>query len=154
MRKSESNALLIVGGLVALNYFLKGRALSNLIFTAGQVQSIDLQGATPVIRFTITVQNTNSIGVVLQSIAGNIYTQDAGKLTLIGNISNFQPTPIPGNSESLLVLNCRCNMLGIINEIISAFQYKNVTKNLQVQAAANIDGVQFAIPEFSLAVGI
>lgn len=146
--------MLLIGGLVGLNYLLKGRALGNLIFTAGQIQSIDMQGATPIIRFTMTVQNTNSVGVVLQSIAGNIFTSDAGKLTLIGNISNFQPTPIPGNSESILLLNCRCNLVGIINDIISAFQYKNLQKNIQVQAVANIDGLQFTIPEFSMSVGI
>jgi len=139
---------------VGLNYLLKGRALSNLIFTRPQVQQIDFEGATPVIVFTVLVQNTNNVGIFLSSIAGNVYVRDGGSTVLIGNVSNFQGQMIAGNTETPLVLRCRCNIVGVVNEIIAAFQYKNSQRMLTVIASANIDGIQYGIPEFTMTVGL
>lgn len=146
--------MLGAAALIGYGIYSKGRALSNLIFSPGQINAIHFDGATPVIELSILAQNTNSASVPINAIAGNIYTQDGTGQTLIGNIYNFQPTLIQGNAATWLTLYCRCQIVGVVNEVISAFQYKNNTKNLIIQATANVSGIQFAVPEFTLTVGL
>lgn len=154
MTKTEQTIVLAAGVLIAGSYLLKGRALKNLVFSNGQLQSIGMQGATPIIDFTVLAQNTASIGITLQSLAGNIYTDDLGQKTLIGNISNFSPVLIAANQQTFIPLQCRTRIVGVVNDLISAFQNRNFQMALVVQAWANVDGIQFAIPEFTMPVGL
>ena len=143
-----------VGALVVGSLYIKGRALSNLVFSPGQISAIHFDGVTPIIEFSVLVQNTNSASIPLNSIAGNVFAKDGNETTQLGNIYNFQPTVIQGNAATYLTLYCRCQVIPLVQQVISAFQYKNNQQQLIIQATANINGVQFAVPEFVLAVGV
>lgn len=144
MKTIEKVALAAVT-LLGLNFLLKGRALKNLVFAPGSVQDIAFEGANPIIRVSAIVQNTNSVGFTINSMAGNVFSDDAGSAVLVGNIYNFTPLLIPGNSQSVIILNIRLFPLGLSNLIAQAIQYKNFTKNIHVDAAVNIDGLQFPL---------
>ena len=145
--------LLALGGGIAIWFALKARALSNLIFSPGTVQGIQFDGISPVIQITVLVQNTAGVPVTLLSMAGNVFTADAGSSTLIGNISTFQPVTVPGNSSALVVLNVRMRLLGIVNDVIAAFQTRNYTKVLDFRCSANV-GMLLPVPvNFKIAVG-
>lgn len=132
---------------------LKARTLGNLVFSGGQIQSISFDGVTPIIEVAIVVQNTSSMGVTLSSLAGNIFTSDGGGSTLIGNVSSFAPVNIAPNSPSVVVFNVRARVLGIVNDVITAFQTKNFTKQLDFQCMANVAGLQFPV-NFKIPVGL
>lgn len=136
-----------------MNYLLKGRALANLVMDAGPVQGIEFSGASPVLQVSIIVQNTNSLGFTINSMAGNVYTSDGGQQTLIGNVFNFAPFTVPPNSQSTFILNLKLFPVGVVNTVIQAIQYKNFTKQLSVDMTVNIDGLQFT-KTLTLTVGV
>jgi len=139
---------------VAVGYLLlKARTLANLVFSAGQVSGISFEGLTPILSVSLIVQNTSSIGVTLQSIAGNVFTEDGGSSTLVGNLSSFLPVHIAPNQQSAININVRMRLLGIVNDIITAYQSRNYTKVLEFQCSANVDGVQMPF-SFKIPVGL
>lgn len=151
---TDSTKLLLgLGGAVGLYLLLKARTIGNLVFSGGQIQSIRFDGVTPIIEVAIVVQNTSAMGVTVQSMAGNVFTSDGGNSTLIGNVSFFQPVNIAGNSPSVIVFNVRARVLGIMNDVITAFQTKNFTKQLDFQCMANVGGLQVPV-NFKIPVGV
>lgn len=132
MRNSQ---LLLLGliGLVAYSFLAKANAAGSLIFSPGGVSGISLQGTTPVITFSLIVQNTDSNGFTLNSLAGNL-TCDG---YYVGNLSSFIPIPIAGNSQTVIPVQVRLQFIGIVNDIIKSFDTKNFQKQLSFTGFAN-----------------
>jgi hypothetical protein len=143
--------LLLAGGLFAFIYFWgsKGLAASNLVFYPGSVSGMSFNGSTPTVQFTMQVQNTSGTDLTINSFAGNIFSSD----TLIGNVYNFTPVLIPAGSMAVITVNAQLNAVSIVNDIIRAFQMKNFSENLDVNATANVQGIQVPV-NLSFNVGL
>jgi LEA14-like dessication related protein len=89
----------------------------------------------------LIVQNTNSSQLYVQSFAGNLFSNSY----LIGNVSSFQQIMIPGNSQRIFIVNVKLQPLGVVNDIINAFQTGSFTQFLKLDASANVDGVQLPV---------
>lgn len=140
--KTGEGIALAAGALILGNYFFKGRALGNLIFSPGAVTGMrfDTSGS-PVIDFTLQVQNTSSVGLRVDSIAGNVFSNSQ----LIGNVSTFTPVQIQGNAVTYVQVSARLRILGLVNDLIRAFQYKNISQAVQLQGFANVEGIQMPL---------
>jgi len=141
LKKNEK--ILLYGGLAAFGILLfsKVRALGNLVINPGNVVSMGFANAVPVAEFTIVVQNTSSASITINSFAGNVFSNQ----TLIGNVYNFQPVYIPGNSQTPISVYVEFKALGIVNDLIRSFQYNNFSQQLQVSGFANVLGIQLPV---------
>lgn len=133
--------LLVGGALLAYNAFAKGTALKTLNFYPKSVNDIQFDGPTPVIKFGLAIQNTSGQKMVLRSLAGNLYANG----NLIGNISSYQILNINANSETVLRLNVRLSLLGIVEDIIQAIRGGGAQVALKFEAMANVDHYQVPI---------
>ncbi len=136
-----SGAILLIGGVVAGWYLLRARAAGRLVFFPGNVQSMAFEGVTPVAYLDFIVQNTSNADLVLNSVAGNVYANG----NLVGNISQFQPQVIPGNSEIRFPVAVRFQLIGIVNDIIRSFQMGNFHQDLSIEGTANAQGIPVRI---------
>lgn len=135
----NSNVLLLAGvGVIAWWLYRKASAAGNLVFSPGNVTAMDFVDLNPTITFTIYAQNTSGTDLQLNSLAANITSNGS----LIGNVGNFLPQIIPGNSNTPIQLTGSLQILGIVNDVIRAFQYKNIQQQLELVGAVNVNGIQ------------
>lgn len=128
-------------GFAVYELFFKGKALQNLTFFPQAVQSVDMSGANPVLNLGILVQNTSSSQLTLYGLAGNLTANG----TLVGNLSSFTPTIIPPTSQTVVYVQIRLALLGIVNDIIRAIQYGNFQQDLVLNGSANVDSYQIPL---------
>lgn len=126
---------------MAYSAFAKARALGNLVVTPGSIRSMDFVGATPIITFTIIVQNTSGSSLLINSFAGNVYSGG----TLVGNVYNFSPIAVPENSQIEVPVIVQLQMIGIVNDIIAAYQYGNTKREIVVEGFANVSSFQLPV---------
>lgn len=138
MRTGE--ALLLIGGAVGLYFYTKGRAAGRLTFYPGNVTGMAFDGPNPIATVELVVQNTSNTSLHINSLAGNVFSNNY----LVGNISNFQGVVIPGNSQRSIPVNIRFMLLGIVNDIIEAFQTGNFRHDLVIEGTVNAEGL--AVP--------
>lgn len=142
----NTTARLVLGGAVvyALYHAYKLNATGKLNFYPGQVQSIDFVDLSPVISFSLLVQNTASVSVTINSLAGNLFGGQDGE-TLLGNVFVGTPIVIPANSQIAQVVSAQLSAIGIVNDLIRAFQYKNFQEVISFEGSANVGGVQIPL---------
>lgn len=137
--------------LIGIALYSKARAAGSLIFRPGRVSNIYFDGSSPVIELTVLVQNTSSSGFVLESIAGNILSDNY----IIGNFSNFQPIDINSNSETAIPLKIRLGVVGIVQDLISAFTSGVYTRRIRLQGFVNAGFVRAPIDvPFEIGAGL
>lgn len=132
----ELGWLLLIGA--AAYVWMQKRSAANLVFFPGSITNIGFQGITPVLTATLQVQNTSNVDFVISSMAANVYVNN----TLIGNVSSFTPTPIPRNSQQLLVMNVQLQLIGLVDDIINAFTGGSMQQNIVVDGFVNGNNVQ------------
>jgi hypothetical protein len=119
----------------------KKAAAGTLNFFPQSVNQLRFDGVTPVLTMGLAVQNTSAEKFVIRSVAGNAYSNGY----LVGNIAAFYPQTIYGNAQSVIQLDCRLGLIGIVQDIIRAFQYGNFSQNIELQLYANVDNLQIPI---------
>ncbi len=139
----NTNQGILLGGaaLVLYNLINKSAAGGTLNFYPDTVRNIRFEGATPIMTIGLAVQNTSGQKFVIRSIAGNLYSNNY----LVGNLSYFLPQTIAANSQSSLFLDARLGLLGIVNDIIRAFQTGSIQQDVKLTAFANVDNFQVPI---------
>lgn len=142
-------ALLIVGFGVGLWLFTRYNAVSTLNFFPGSLADLGFQGTTPVGTFTLIVQNTSNVDLSVDSFAGNVYANDI----LIGNVSSFQRVQLLSNSLSEVPLNVRFFTIGIVNDVIRAFQTGSVKQDIVLEGSIGVSGVAVPI-ELTFKIGL
>lgn len=132
MRPSE---LLLLGviGVAAFALARRASALGTLIFMPGRVVSISLEGTSPVMTLELVVQNTSSQSLVVNSLAGNLFANNY----LVGNVSSFVSTRIPGNAQAVIPVKVRLMLIGLVNDIVQSFQNGNFTQDVRLEGFAN-----------------
>ena len=141
MNAALSTGLLVGGAILAYNAFTKAGALQSLNFYPKSITDIRFQGVTPVMRLGLAIQNTTNQRLIVRSLAGNLYSNTY----LIGNISTFSPLAINPNSETVLQITVRLSLLGIVQDIIDAFNGNGLQQKIVFDARANIDRYQVPI---------
>jgi hypothetical protein len=140
---SNTNKVLLFGaaGLLAWWLYSKARALGDLVFSPGTVTGASMLGSSPLVNASIVVQNTSGSSLQINSFAGNVLSNG----TLIGNVSNFSPLLIPGNSQINMPVNLLLQPVGLVNDIIQSIQNANFTQSLSIEGNANVNNFQVPV---------
>ena len=141
-------ALLLLGGAALLYVLNQTRSIGNLNFYPDRIASMAFEGMSPVAYATVLVQNTSNVSIELNSLVGSLFMND----TLVGNVSNFTPLLIQDNSETILPLKIRLQLIGIVNDIIDGFQLGNFHQDLRFEGTVNANGVQVPL-SFTYTIG-
>ena len=149
LSKNATTFLVLGAAAVGLYFWQKVRALGNLIFSPGQPTAMVFDGSVPVMSFTVIVQNTSNQNLIFNSFAGNAFANS----TFVGNVAMFQPVQVPANGQAIAVLHIRFRLLGIVQNIITAFQTKQFQQNMEIEGFANANGIQAPI-KFPLTIGL
>jgi hypothetical protein len=134
------DALLLIGGGVGLWFLAKYNAARRILFFPGSIQSMAFVNGSPLAYIDVLVQNTSNADLTVHSLAGTVYANGY----LVGNISSFQPTSIRRNSESRFPVTIRFNLIGVVNDIIRAFQTGSFKQDFVLEGSANVEG--FNVP--------
>lgn len=127
----------------------KAIAAANLVFYPGNVSSMAFVGTTPMLVFTMQVENTSNTPLTINSFAGNAFANS----TLIGNVYNFIPTIVPANGMALIPVNVQLQIMGLVSDIIRSFQTNNTQQNIEMDCTANVQGLSVPV-KLNIAVGI
>lgn len=127
--------------MLALALFAKARALGNLVFTPGSVSSMGFENGIPVADVTLLAQNTSTTGLTINSFAGNVFSNNI----LIGNIYNFSPVHLAGNSQTPVNVSIQFKAMGLVTDLIKAFQNNNFSQDITIDGFANVMGLQLPI---------
>lgn len=141
MGVAEVALFLAIGA--GLYFYNLQKAAGKLTYYPGDITAFEMQGLSPVLYAELVVQNTNNVSFTLNSLAGSV-TVDG---TLIGNVSNFTPVQINGNSQAVIPLTLVLMPIGIANEIIQIITGGAGRKSIKVSGSVNANGFQ---EEFSL----
>lgn len=146
---TTTKVLLGAAGAFGLYWLYKVRAVGNLVFFPGPITAMRFEGVTPVMSFQVIAQNSSSLGVSVQSLAGNLFS----KGLLIGNVFSVKPIQLAGNARGYVNVEARFFILGIVNDIIASFQNRDFVQNITFEGFANVEGVQVPI-KLSFNVGL
>jgi len=128
-------------GLIAYSLLRKSAALGTLNFFPAGVRDLSFDGVTPVITIGLAAQNTSNQNFTMNSIAGNVFANNY----FVGNVSSFEPLTIPANKQTIIPIKIRLSLIGIVNDIIRAFQTNNISQVLELESFANVDNLQVPI---------
>jgi hypothetical protein len=139
----KASNVVLLGGLGILAYTLLGKkiAAGTLNFFPNSVSGLAFDGATPVMTFAMTAQNTSGQIFTIRSLAGNLYANDY----YIGNFSSFTPQAIQPNAASVLYMDVRLSLIGIVQDVIDAFENKHFEQDVIFKGWANVDNYQIPI---------
>ena len=111
-------------------------AAGNLLYSPGNITGFNL--LPPAVYVELVVQNTSNITFTISSLAANVLSDG----TLIGNISDFTPVQIPGNSQGAIPLTLTLQPIGLANEIISMINGGSGSRTILIQGSVNANGMQ------------
>lgn len=147
MKTTEGVAL----GLTAfLIYGLarKAQAVGTINFVPDKVHDLKWDGLTPVLVVGFGVQNTSNQFFTVKSLAANLYCNNY----YCGNISYFTPTEIKPNSQGILTVNARLSLIGVVNDIIEAWNNGDFSQEIEISGYANVDNLQVPL-KFKYKIG-
>lgn len=131
-------ALLLIGAAVGLYFWNQQHAAGALLYHPGNILNLSLSGINPVATVELIVQNPSNVDFTINSLAANVFTDN----TYIGNVANFAPVVIPRNTQQSIPLTIEFFSLGLIDQIINAFQTGFQKKTIQLQGTVNANGFQ------------
>lgn len=137
----ETTVLLIGGAAFLLWFFGSGATVvSNLKFIENGMTFDVSNPLRIVINLAVIVQNPTSGSVTLQSLAGYFFINGSQS----GNVSDFVPSVIQANSQTLINLVLSVNDIALVGVIMNYINSGSSNVTVNVQATANVSGV--AIP--------
>lgn len=136
--KTGEGLLLFGGLLVGYSLLRKSAAIGTLNFYPADVKDISFDGLTPVMTLGIAVQNTSNQNFTINSFAANVSTNTY----LVGNVSDFIPMQVPANAPSIIYVKVRLSILGIVNDIIRAWQTSGIKQDILLSGYVNVDNLQ------------
>lgn len=141
MTKNDKVLLIAGAAVVAYWFFSKARALKGLVFTPGPISGVTLTGGAPVLSLNISVQNTNSASLRIDSLAANVMSNGI----LIGNVYNFFPAEVPANAAVLMPVQIRLGTIGLVSDLITSIQYGSASQSFVIDGSANVNGIQLPL---------
>ncbi len=132
--------LLAGGGFLAYKAYQSKQSAGTLNFYPASLKSLSFDGITPVLSVGVAVQNPSNQNYQVRAIVGNLYANG----NLIGNVSNFTVVNVAAAAQTIYPLQIRLSLLGIVQNIIDAFNGNGLHVNAELQANANVNG--FVVP--------
>jgi len=128
--------LLIGGAAIAAWYYaglVKAANLAQIVFSGVTINGLLDYTAS------FTVQNTTNSTIVLNSLAGSLLANG----TEIANINLFPPQPIliPGNSQQIVNVDVKPNLINIPSAVLQALQAGSTPISFEAQGSANINNI-------------
>jgi hypothetical protein len=117
----------------------------------GNVKSIGWQWLSPVITISLIVQNTSNHSFNLLSIAGDLYSVKSDNDYLLGHISDFTSQTIAPNSETVVDVAVRLELLGIVSDLFNSVN-TGIAQTIHLSALANVDQIQVPL-EYDYQIG-
>lgn len=144
-------ALLLIAGVAGLYFWTQKNAAEHLVYIPGRILNLSLNSGSPVVTAELVIQNTSNVDFTINSIAGNVTSND----TIIGNISDFVPVVVPANAQGSLPLNLTLIPIGIVNQIISILSGNSGPTQipLDIAGSANVNGIQVPF-ELNYKIGV
>lgn len=133
--------LLIAAGILGLYFWKQKEAAGNLIFFPGTITGMAFEDATPVAFLTLQIQNTSNVDIQINSMAGNVFANGVR----VGNVSNFDPVMIGRNSQGYLPIKVQFDLIGIVQDIIRAWQGGVFRQTISIEGFVNAGSVQVPI---------
>lgn len=139
--KPWEGAAILTVGILGYSLIRKKAAAGTLNFYPDGVRGFRFDGATPVFIIGIGAQNTSNQSFTVNSIACNAYSDGY----LVGNFSFFTPQTIAKNSQKIFTGDLRLALIGVVNQLINAYQSNNFQKVLELKGYANVDNLQIPL---------
>ncbi len=140
MSKTLQTVGWIAAGLVAYNIFNKVVALKSAKFFPDKIVSLDWVGINPVIGVSLLVQNTSFSSATVYSMSGQVLANNYW----IGSVYSFTPQLIAPNAQSRIVVYLRLSWMGVVQNIVSAFESGINGAEFDLDGIANVDS--FPVP--------
>lgn len=131
--------------MLAWNIYSRAQAAGSLQFFPGRIKEIDFDGVAPVIVFELIVENTSNHAFNINSVAGNVYSYSNGKEYLIGYLYNFTPQKVDPTNQATLIVRAKLQLIGVVSDLLNAFQTGNFSQDISLKAFANVDGLQVPV---------
>lgn len=137
--KAAKTILFATGGIIALNFVLKGKALGKINFAPGEIHSFDFSSLT--LTVGIIAQNTSGQNFVVKSIAGTVTSNGY----YIGRVGFFGSVQIAPNSQSQIFIQIHLAAIGILQDIVNAYTTGSTTQKIIFEGFANVDNFQVPV---------
>lgn len=125
-----------IAALLGLGAMAQKRAAGFISYFLRNL-AIAFEGATPILRLTVAVQNPTNQEFVIKSIAGFVYA-DTEK---IGTISMFETVIVRANSSQDLNLFVRLNASAVASDLIALISRgSGIPQKVEVKAIVNANG--------------
>lgn len=117
MKINPRAILLPIAALTAVMLYAQKRASGFLTF---YIQGIALafEGITPILRLNVAVQNPTNEQFVVRSLTGQVFANDE----VIGNLSSFVTVYVNPNTQVILPVYVRLNVISIVSDLITLIQ--------------------------------
>lgn len=115
--------------------------MQTLNFYPGKVKGLNWNGGKPTMTVELLIQNTSNQDYTLNSMAGNLYANG----TLVGNLSVFNPVSIKRNSQTILDVQIKMLLIGMLDNIIDAITNGAYKVTLELDSYANVDNLQIPV---------
>jgi LEA14-like dessication related protein len=145
----SQTAILTAAGLLVASTLIKAQAAGNLNFYPQGVSDVGLQSGTPVVVVRIRVQNVGGTNLILRSIAGNVYCNSV----LIGNAEQFNAIQFAPNSVSYLTINLRLSWIGIVQDILNAWNNQSLAQTVEWDMRFAVDGLPVQAQKLTFKIG-
>jgi late embryogenesis abundant protein len=132
------SVLVVLAGAAGLYFWNLARAAGNLIYFPGNITGFRLDGISPVFYVDLIIQNTNNVSFTINSLAGNVLSNS----TVIGNIANFTPIEVAGNSQTAVPLTLVLQPIAIVGDLIAIITGGVGKRDIQVHGTVNANGIQ------------
>lgn len=141
MKKPVIIAILAAGALIAYNALAKGAAATKLVFFPSGVTGLKYVNGSPEITFSVLIQNTSNQTMNFYSLAGNIFSNGY----LVGNAMTRQGARIQPNSETIIKITARLQVIGVVADLVRAIQGEGFKRTFEFTGAANFDKYQVPV---------
>jgi LEA14-like dessication related protein len=141
--------LLLGGAGILVSVLAKAQSAGNLNFYPQSISDIEVSGGAPVITASVRVQNVSNQRLVLRSMAGNVFANNF----LIGNGEFFGSFTVQPNSVAILPIQFRLSWLGIVQDIINAFNGNGWKQVIEWTPQVNIEGLPVQSVPLKFTVG-
>lgn len=125
-----------IAGLLALGVFAQKTASGFLNYFIRSV-ALSWDGATPLLRVMVAIQNPTNQKFTIRSIVGTLYINDHKA----GNVSMFQTIVVNPNTQNELPVIVRLDPVAIVSDLLTLIERQSGNPQvLKLDAVINANG--------------
>ena len=134
---NKSTVLLGIAAVAAWFLYTQKKAIGMLSYSIQSV-GLNFDGLTPILRLNILVQNVSQEAFVINAFVGNLVSNG----DTIGTMSLFGQYAVPAASQSILPIDVRLSLIGVVSDIVNVIQKgSGIAQNVSLTGYVNASGV-------------